>query len=405
MASGSSPSQRRWSRPRARLLLLRRKKRALFTLVTGHLPRPRRKYGTRRKTRAKTQQAVFERSLRARLAPGQHFWDAAGATVDDIRAAVGCFAAKPSVEVFGSLLQGTSIDGSDVDVRMVFGAVGRSQAVRYLQLLMKALYRPPASRTLRLVEAILTAKVPILRVRSLRQGSCIHADVSVGGSQQGACDVAVHDVLECDVRARDLVRLVKHWARQRGLNKAYHGYPSSFSWVLLAIFYLQQLGMLPPVNRRKDVWKRLRNPPGLQELLRNFLVFCRQIQYGCGMSVTTGKFMPKEDAVLFIEVPCEKGKNAARSVRFPQWREVKSHASDTVSTLDSQEGYVWSILGEQKLRDPNVCAWPSESESPDVPNGRGQKRPFHMASSSESDTKSLDSAVSSVRTTSDDLFV
>jgi hypothetical protein len=52
---------------------------------------------------------------------------------------------------------------------------------------------------------------------------------------------------QMEPRARELILLVKRWAKDRGICHAAKGHLSPYSWALLSIFYAQQEGLLPPV--------------------------------------------------------------------------------------------------------------------------------------------------------------
>jgi hypothetical protein len=52
---------------------------------------------------------------------------------------------------------------------------------------------------------------------------------------------------QMEPRARELILLVKRWAKDRGIAHSAKGHLSPYSWALLSIFYAQQAGLLPPV--------------------------------------------------------------------------------------------------------------------------------------------------------------
>jgi len=52
---------------------------------------------------------------------------------------------------------------------------------------------------------------------------------------------------QMEPRARELILLVKRWAKDRGICHAAKGHLAPYSWVLLSIFFAQQEGLLPPV--------------------------------------------------------------------------------------------------------------------------------------------------------------
>jgi hypothetical protein len=56
---------------------------------------------------------------------------------------------------------------------------------------------------------------------------------------------------DADPRLRELVFLVKHWAKQRAINDAYTGSLSSYAWVLLCTFVAQRAGVVPVLQLRE----------------------------------------------------------------------------------------------------------------------------------------------------------
>uniref|UniRef100_A0A061SDQ2 Nucleotidyltransferase family protein n=1 Tax=Tetraselmis sp. GSL018 TaxID=582737 RepID=A0A061SDQ2_9CHLO len=74
---------------------------------------------------------------------------------------------------------------------------------------------------------------------------------------QTKCDITVNNILACintkllrdyaalDPRLRQLVFIIKHWAKRRKVNEAYTGTLSSYAYVLMCIHLLQQRD--PPV--------------------------------------------------------------------------------------------------------------------------------------------------------------
>jgi len=75
------------------------------------------------------------------------------------------------------------------------------------------------------------------------------------------CDVCLDNILACentlllktyadvDPRVRQLVLIVKFWAKRRNINSAYHGTLSSYAYVILVIFYLQIVGVVPNLQK------------------------------------------------------------------------------------------------------------------------------------------------------------
>jgi len=126
--------------------------------------------------------------------------------------------------------------------------VEKKRAVALLRRLADAI-AGLGSNDLRVALRIFSASVPVLRLHGSggdadSNAAKIVIDVSVGGSlTRGACDRCVHALLRQDPSgvAPALCRLVKIWAKRRQLTHTLRGGFSSFSFVLLAIFFLQNM--------------------------------------------------------------------------------------------------------------------------------------------------------------------
>jgi len=85
--------------------------------------------------------------------------------------------------------------------------------------------------------------------------------IPVDFSVNGVCPLynaaLVRECHSIDARARDLVLLVRRWAKDRGVSHAAKGHLSPYAWTLLAVYYLQ-VGLeggplLPPLQGFKMV--------------------------------------------------------------------------------------------------------------------------------------------------------
>lgn len=70
-------------------------------------------------------------------------------------------------------------------------------------------------------------------------------DITLNNDLAVANTSLLRDYAAVDPRLRQLVLLVKHWAKRRRVNDAYTGSLSSYAYCLLAIAHLQQRA--PPV--------------------------------------------------------------------------------------------------------------------------------------------------------------
>ena len=106
------------------------------------------------------------------------------------------------------------------------------------------------------VSKIEGARVPILIVK---KGDKIELNISFNHEVVIHNSALLRAYSSISPRVRELVVLVKHWAKKREINDALQGTLSSYSYVLLVIAFLQGEGLLPD----------LQHPPGPQRLTDN----------------------------------------------------------------------------------------------------------------------------------------
>jgi hypothetical protein len=93
------------------------------------------------------------------------------------------------------------------------------------------------------VTALDKARIPVLRFRVGSSGTKV--DVTINNELPLHNTALLKAYADIDPRVRQLIALVKHWAKVRSINNAYHGTLSSYAWVLLCIFIVQRAGLVP----------------------------------------------------------------------------------------------------------------------------------------------------------------
>ncbi|CAJ1334100.1 unnamed protein product [Effrenium voratum] len=336
-----------------------------------------------------------------------------------------------SVVVQGSYAQGLALRTSDLDLAVIPCAkrrreeegevpVEKKQAVRCLQQLATALAEAELEE-IRVALRIFTAKVPVLRLHcGARSERTVVVDVSVGGSLlRGACDRGVYAVLQRDRRRTGaaLCRLVKLWAKRRKLTNTLRGGLSSFSFVLLTVFFLQRKCALPPVSAAAAALPAKEGacpkPLGLQlvsseddlaQLLLEFFSWAvedlPQLQNQV-ISVGCGSVHPRPNLrgfkPLVLEVPFSEAENAARCLRIDVWEGVilreLQRAARLARQVASQSGAqrssaLRSLFGaghregrEGREADAAVPAEPAEPapEAAEIPMSRKRRRKARKA--------------------------
>merc|ERR1740129_2412635 len=128
-----------------------------------------------------------------------------------------------------------------------FAVHGQERQLRYLQGLADATRRSP-DELFEVMQLVRTARLPLLRLRFRGR---LDVDLTMGDDVEGGgaeCDAAIRALLAAapDGGAHRFVRVIKAFAKGRGLVDAYGGYLNSLSWTCLAICFLQGERCLPP---------------------------------------------------------------------------------------------------------------------------------------------------------------
>ncbi|CAJ1401037.1 unnamed protein product [Effrenium voratum] len=250
------------------------------------------------------------------------------------------------IYAFGSSVNGFGDENSDVDLVVDMGPATpgdqRSWHGRAVDCLEAISDRLSEVEDVRVVEEVMTAKVPILKLKV--EG--VDCDLSCNNLLPVFNTQLLRRYSELEPRVVELAGELKNWARKQGLHGAFNGHLSSYSFVLLAIFYMQQRGALPCLQREAEtrprayheggktfnVWMdeylgtwRRKTSQELDELsLRDFAIFMTE-ELGWGhhvVSVRLGQSLPLDkfphlsvkyidDECLHIEDPFDVQRNLA----------------------------------------------------------------------------------------------
>jgi DNA polymerase sigma len=109
------------------------------------------------------------------------------------------------------------------------------------------------------VLALDKARIPVLKFTVPSSGTKV--DITINNELPLHNTRLLKAYADIDPRVRQLIVLVKYWAKVRNVNNAYHGTLSSYAWVLLCIFVVQRAGIVPvlqlPSEVRLDVDKKV----------------------------------------------------------------------------------------------------------------------------------------------------
>ncbi|KAG9453105.1 hypothetical protein H6P81_006009 [Aristolochia fimbriata] len=300
-----------------------------------------------------------------------------------------------TVEPFGSFISNLYTKWGDLDISielsgMPFSSVGRSRKQDLLREIMRALRR----RGVHQLEFIPRARVPLLKFESNQSISC---DISVDNLVGQVKSKYFLWISQIDERFRDMVLLVKEWAKTRDINDPKNGTLNSFSLTLLVIFHFQTCNpsILPPLKHIFDGniadqligmrsyasiettclanverFKRERyrvNQSSLSELFVSFFEKFSNIKtmaaghVFCTFTGTRERVWSQAKWIgkpfqIFIEDPFEQTENAARSVGVFELSKIAQAFEETHHKLSAS-----SVLSNKNslipfLVRPRVCS-------------------------------------------------
>ncbi|GMY08448.1 protein HESO1-like [Fagus crenata] len=275
--------------------------------------------------------------------------------IDELRGVIGSVESLrgATVEPYGSFVSDLFTRWADLDISIDLrkGYVEKNHKLNLLEDLQNALWEIGGWREM---QRIPWARVPILKFKSSRQS--ISCDVSVDNLQGQMKSKLLLWISEIDGRFRDMVLLVKEWAKAHGINDSTSETFNSYSLTLLVIFHFQtcEPAILPPLkdiytgndvaddlqgvrtvaeacadNIRKFRNKyRLANRSSLSKLFVSFLAKFSDIKSKASkqeICTYTGKWKDKRSDIIypiFIEDPFEQQENSARTVNMSGLRKI-----------------------------------------------------------------------------------
>ncbi|KAG6975617.1 hypothetical protein JG688_00002200 [Phytophthora aleatoria] len=158
------------------------------------------------------------------------------------------------VEVFGSSMSMFGSPDSDLDMCVLkdssyldneFPAENRLQTAKRRKNDLFDLKSIFESEGFEVDTVVAHARIPVLRFRYSRSGLDYKCDLCFDNELSVWNTRLLRAYASFDERARDLGIAVKHWAKQRGVFDTASGFLSSYSYVLMSIYYLQVVNVLP----------------------------------------------------------------------------------------------------------------------------------------------------------------
>ncbi|KAJ9080349.1 hypothetical protein DSO57_1025950 [Entomophthora muscae] len=142
---------------------------------------------------------------------------------------------------FGSTANGLGMANADMDLCVCFPNQIKSKvtAVEFVEHMGSVLHQDGRFSE---VKPLTRTRIPIIKLKH-KDGLC--SDIGFENRLALWNTRLLKTYTEIDSRLQKLVFLVKHWSKQRSINEPYHGTLSSYCYVLMVIFFLQQRS--PPV--------------------------------------------------------------------------------------------------------------------------------------------------------------
>uniref|UniRef100_A0A7N2MFA7 Poly(A) RNA polymerase mitochondrial-like central palm domain-containing protein n=1 Tax=Quercus lobata TaxID=97700 RepID=A0A7N2MFA7_QUELO len=279
-----------------------------------------------------------------------------------------------TVEPFGSFVSNLFTKWGDVDISINLpkedGYISYVESDRKQRLLVDL--QNPLRGQWQMVQLI-HAKVQILKCESSHKIFC---DISIDNLKGQMKSKLFLWISEIDGRFRDMILLVKEWAKARDINDPINGTLNSYSLSLLVIFHFQtcEPAIFPPLKDiyagnvaddlqgprtvaerniteacaanirkfRQDKFRRV-NHSSLSELFISFLAKFSDIGFKAselGICTYTGKWeyiRVRKTSAILIEDPFEQTENSARAVNKSGLTRISEafEMSRVISDLDS----------------------------------------------------------------------
>ncbi|KAI5063866.1 hypothetical protein GOP47_0020536 [Adiantum capillus-veneris] len=310
-----------------------------------------------------------------------------------------------TLSTFGSFESNLYTRWADLDLSLelpdrstLLQPISKKVKVKILNALSKTLARKGEARK---VQFIPYARVPLITFEDSQHS--ISCDVSVDNDTAIVKSRMLRWLCEVDSRCRDLIFLVKFWAKAHDINDPKLGTLNSFALCLLVIFHLQTRSppVLPPLSSvlnedtgkqlkgcanlteevSKDCWEKIQpfignkfgaqNKSSVAELFTTFinqfsavkdfwsqgLAVCTLNGAWIDRSSTCGKWRSKR-YMMAIEDPFDRSENCARSVHHKTFNSIVKAFTSTAEAISRPE----IDIGMPSLLE-SLFLWPADKQA------------------------------------------
>ncbi|KAF6176031.1 hypothetical protein GIB67_032654 [Kingdonia uniflora] len=313
-----------------------------------------------------------------------------------------------TVEPFGSFVSNLYTRCGDLDISVevpngfIISETKKKHKHKFLKDIRRALQLRELARNIQFIPG---ARVPLLVFQSNHRN--ISCDISIGNLSGLIKSKFLLWLTEIDERFRDMVLLVKEWAKSQNINDPKSGTLNSYSLTLLVIFHFQTCkpAILPPLyeiydgnitsdlkGERLDAEKSIQdicsaniarfksslrnaNRSSLSELFLSFFDKFSQINQQFALCTYTGqwehtrikiRWANKDYSLLVIEDPLEHSENTARAVSDNGYMRICRAFGVTSHNLRTNQDRVSLITSVVRPQIKSLCISRSAGGIPSV---------------------------------------
>jgi predicted nucleotidyltransferase len=171
-----------------------------------------------------------------------------------------------SLSRFGSSANGFGGQNSDIDVAIRVAGVDGSKCLPAIAETLEL------SNCFSVTDVVINARVPVLKLLHIEKN--IDVDIVINNDQAMQNTELLLAYSKYPI-LRQLGYAVKYWAKRRGISRANNSTLTSYAWIVLVIFYLQQKKLVPNLQQNSSVTHKVINDsvPSLGELFYGFVTF------------------------------------------------------------------------------------------------------------------------------------
>jgi len=255
----------------------------------------------------------------------------------------------PQIRLFGSSACGLDSKGGDIDVGILYT---RENNVKTLRKVLMELHKHRAQNlngeAYKLkIQPIFHCKVPILKIKD--NSYDLQADLSIWRGQGVVSDL-IMQFIQYDKRVQPFLIAIKYWSKRRRINDASQNMINSFGYVILALKFLQMLGIIPIRPTTDEPIARKEIPVNLGDILVGFFDFYANFPFDShqisilkeGIQLKNpSEFDVREiQTVMILQDPIEISNNVARNVREGTLRQIQSEFKRSYQCLSGDGGWI-----------------------------------------------------------------